>query len=493
MISPQSIPVPTRLLGGAALAAFGALMIAMVASGIWWAPIALVVGLGTGWLALARLELIPALFVFGLFLNLPVVATKFHGLPPMLGMAFFGLLAIPVAVRAMIRRDAIYVDAVFITMLLLLAAFSASSLGARDTALALEKNVKFALEGVAIYLLMINAVRSERDLRFVLWGLLAAAAIISAVVVHQELTKNFTDNYLGFAQRHAEFKVGTDWRDRAAGPIGDPNYFAQILLIPLPVAIVFCVTERRWPWRLAALATTALIVGAVALTYSRGGALGLGVVLLLTALMLRVRIPVIIAGGLTLLLMLSVLSPEFFGRIASIADVRHIASGQSDNVQDRSFAGRLGENLAAWNVFIDHPVFGVGPDNFIRYYQEYADELGMLLHAEDRPAHNMYLSIAAEMGLVGLMITLAVMIIPLLQLWAVYRDFSTTRPFLAKTAAALFVSIIGYMLTGVLLTLAYERYFWCLLALAGATTLIARLARQDAGAQRALRQEAAHG
>lgn len=486
MIKLQTLLAPDRLGAVAAVAALAALMLALVASGLWWAPLALLGGLGVGWLALSRLELIPAVVVFGLYLNLPVVAARFHGLPMALGLAFFGLLAAPVALRVLLRREPLHVDATFVTMLLLLAAFAASSLGARDTALALEKMIKFAFEGAMIYLLLLNAIRSEGDLRTVLWGLLAAAAIAGAVVTHQELTKNFEDLYGGLAQRHAEFKVGSDWRDRAAGPIGDPNYFAQILLIPLPVAIVFAVTERSLGLRLAAVAVAALIVSAIGLTYSRGGAIGLGAVLLLIALLLRVRPPVIIAGGLSLLVVLSAVSPEFFSRAASILDLRHIVSDQG--VQDRSFAGRLGENLAAWNVFIDHPVFGVGPDNFIRYYQEYADEIGMLFHAEDRPAHNLYLSVAAEMGLVGLLVTLAVMVIPLIQLWSVYRDFGASNPFLSRTAAALFAAIIGYMLTGVLLTLAYERYFWCLLALAGSTSLLARLAREESSRQR----EAAH-
>lgn len=486
MTKLQTLIAPGRLWAAAAVAALAALMLALIAAGLWWAPLALLAGLGLGWLALTRLELVPAVVVFGLFLNLPVVASRFHGLPLALGMAFFGLLAVPVAARVLLRREPLHIDATFVTMLLLLAAFAASSLGARNTAFALDKMVKFAFEGAVIYLLLLNSIRSEGDLRTVLWGLLAAAAIASAIVTHQELTNSFENLYGGLAQRHAEFKVGSEWRDRAAGPIGDPNYFAQILLIPLPIAVVFAVTERRLALRVAAAAVAALVVSAIGLTYSRGGALGLGAVLLLTALLLRVRPPVIVAGGLSLLVVLSAVSPEFFDRAASILDVRHIATG--GEVQDRSFAGRLGENLAAWNVFIDHPFFGVGPDNFQLYYQEYADELGMLFHAEDRPAHNLYLSVAAEMGLVGLLVTLAVMLIPLAQLWAVYRDFAASSPFLSRTAGALIAAIVGYMLTGVLLTLAYERYFWCLLALAGATTLLARLARLEA----ARRQEAAN-
>jgi hypothetical protein len=489
MIKLETPLSPARIAAGAAVAALAALALVLVAGGLWWAPLALLAGLGLGYLALTRLELIPMVVIFGLFLNLPVVATRFHGLPDLAGMAFFGMLALPLAVRGLLRREPIHYDAVFIGMLVLLAAKAASSLGSRDAGLALEKVLKFAFEGAVIYLLLINVIRSEADLRKVLWALLIAAGISGAVVTYQDLTGTFENTYGGLAQRHAEFRVGSEWRDRSAGPIGDPNYYAQILLIPLPIALTFAVIERRWALRIAALLIAGLIISGIGLTYSRGAAIGLAAVVLLLAMLLRIRPPMIVAGGLVGLLLLSVIAPEFFTRAASLADLRNVVQGQ--DVEDIAIAGRLGENLAAWNVFIDHPFFGVGPDNFPLFYQEYADEIGMLVHADDRAAHNMYLSIAAEGGLIGLIASLVVMLIPLVQLWAVRRELAGLSPFLSATASALFAAIFGYMLTGVLLTLAYERYFWALLALAGATTLIARLKlRALAGAAR---QEAAHG
>jgi putative inorganic carbon (hco3(-)) transporter len=290
------------------------------------------------------------------------------------------------------------------------------------------------------------------------------------VVVHQEVTKNLGDSYWGFAQREAEFKVGNEWRERAAGPIGDPNYFAQILLIPLPIALTMLWVERVW-WRRALLMLTAvLIVAACGATYSRGGAVGLVFVLLAIALLQRVRPAFIVAGALGMLLVVAMAAPDYFERVRSLVAAKDIVS--ESGTQDKAIAGRLGENLAAWNVFVDHPLLGVGPDNFQRYYRQYADELGMLLHAEDRPAHNLYLSVAAEMGLLGLLAHLAVMGLPLVYLGRMHMRLRESHPALAHMATGILVAIVGYMLTGVLLTLAYERYFWSLLALAGVAVML---------------------
>jgi hypothetical protein len=45
---------------------------------------------------------------------------------------------------------------------------------------------------------------------------------------------------------------------------------------------------------------------------------------------------------------------------------------------------------------------------------------------------------------------------------------------LADTAMALLLGIVGFLVAGMFLTLAYQRYFWFLLALAGATLQIIR-------------------
>lgn len=467
----------SRLLWALPLLALAALAGALAGAGYWWLLPGLLLGCGVLGLMLTKLQIAPMVVIFGLFINLPVVLAKFHDVPMSLATAFFGLLTIPLAVRLFLLREPLRVDVVFIAMLLLLAVMAASSIGALDPVVAVDKIIKFAIEGLFIYLLLLNVLRSEADLRQALWTLLIAAGFISAIVAHQEATKNFADIYWGFAQREAEFKVGGAWRDRAAGPLGDPNYFAQSLLIPLPIAVAMLWTERTWWQRLILLLIIGLLVAANGATYSRGGSLGLIFVLGLIVLLQRVKPAYIIGGGLGLFLLIGAAAPDYFERVRSIGAARDITS--ESGTDDKAIAGRLGENVAAWNVFIDHPLLGVGPDNFSKYYMAYADEAGMLLHAEERPAHNLYLQVAADTGLPGLLTYLTVMALSLAQLGRIYLRLRDKRPTLVHLSAGLLVSILGYMFTGVLLTLAYERYFWSLLALAGVAIMIGQRALRE--------------
>ena len=55
-------------------------------------------------------------------------------------------------------------------------------------------------EGLLLYLLVVNAVRSERMLVAIVWVLLAVGAVLAVLSIHQEVTQNFRNEYLGFAQ-----------------------------------------------------------------------------------------------------------------------------------------------------------------------------------------------------------------------------------------------------------------------------------------------------
>ena len=52
-------------------------------------------------------------------------------------------------------------------------------------------------------------------------------------------------------------------------------------------------------------------------------------------------------------------------------------------------------------MWADHPLVGVGPDNFEVHYQEYSEAIGTDPRPEQRGAHNLYLESLAETGLLG--------------------------------------------------------------------------------------------
>jgi O-antigen ligase len=128
---------------------------------------------------------------------------------------------------------------------------------------------------------------------------------------------------------------------------------------------------------------------------------------------------------------------------------------------------------AAALVFLDHPVIGVGPGLFRYYYEEYAELVGLRVQAQERSAHDLYLQVAAEHGLLGLVCLLIILFITMRGLARVRKRWEKTKPELANMATAYLLSIVTYLTTGIFLHFAFIRYFWLIMALAASVIYLA--------------------
>jgi O-antigen ligase len=116
-------------------------------------------------------------------------------------------------------------------------------------------------------------------------------------------------------------------------------------------------------------------------------------------------------------------------------------------------------------------MLGVGPDQFPRYYLEYAERVGIRVKNADREAHNLYLDIAADLGLAGLLVFLALNATALRSLVRVRRR--TTDPDLRGLATALILSIAAYLVSGLFLHFSFVRYYWLFVAFAATVVSVA--------------------
>jgi O-antigen ligase len=124
-------------------------------------------------------------------------------------------------------------------------------------------------------------------------------------------------------------------------------------------------------------------------------------------------------------------------------------------------------------VFLDHPVIGVGPGIFRYYYEEYSTLIGLSVKNQERSAHDLYLQVAAENGLLGLLCLFATLYMTLRSLARVRKRWLTDDPELSNMATAYMLSIVTYLTTGIFLHFAFIRYFWLIMALAAVVILIA--------------------
>jgi O-antigen ligase len=360
----------------------------------------------------------------------------------------------------------------FFIVMILGTAFGMSA----DPDRAVDALITFVVEGLLVYGVMTNVVRTMGDLRRAVWVLLAVGCLLGVLSVHQQATDSYDFDYGGFAQvSEASLDTGLEGssgQPRLAGPIGEKNRYAQIMVVLLPLGLFRIWSERRTVLKVAAAVSTTFIAFGAVLTFSRGAALGVAITIVLMTVLRYIR-PSQLAAMAIGVVVLFTLQPTYLERLLTIEALSGAAGTRgASQVEDNSFRKRANETIAAFLVFADHPVLGVGRGLFPVYYGDYADEVGIASENEARQAHNLYAGIAAETGLIGFLSFMGIFGATLVALARVRRRCRDIAPEYASMATAFFLAIVSYLTSGMFLHLAYERYLWILLALAGSAAYV---------------------
>ena len=273
---------------------------------------------------------------------------------------------------------------------------------AEDRGSAVKEALKW-LELLLVLLAVSDLVTEASAARWVIGAALVAGAAEAAYGAFQFAT----------GRGPAFFEI--DGALRAYGNFDQPNPFAGYLALLLPLAVLMAAcTENPPGFRLLALVAGLTILGGIGLSQSRGAWLGVavttGVLLLVWSRRTRRLLVPIVGVGLagSALAVSGLLPASLLDRVSqSIAyfgvfDVRTVDL-TSENF---SVVERMAHWQAGWYMFLDHPWLGVGAGNYAEAYPNYyvSTWLDPLGHA-----HNYYLNMLAELGIVGGLVLLLVM------------------------------------------------------------------------------------
>ncbi len=339
--------------------------------------------------------------------------------------------------------------------------------------IAMQDYAKDAIIAVLVTVLLQRAA----TLRRVVWGLLATGIFMGTISVYQQLTRSFKNNFGGFGEAPFQNIVGAANDYRVAGPIGDPNFYALILVVLVPLALDRVWREKDARMRVLAGWAFAVTTLSIVFSFSRGGFAALVIVLAVMLLSHPPR-PQVVLLTLALAIPLFQFVPErYIDRIASIPSLLPFVGG--DPRSEVSLRGRTSEARVAWQVFMDRPILGVGLDNYRVYYQEYSRQIGLDPRREERTPHDLYLEIASQTGIVGLLafgFLLWVMFRGIFKARRVFRELSLHDYTGITTAFA--VGALGYLMGSLFLHGAYPRYFWLLFGIAMALPQVAQNERE---------------
>jgi len=410
--------------------------------------------------------------VFLTYTRLSDIAVHMHNAPS-IAKFFVALLVVAILIRWAIFQES---PRGWVRPAVLLGLYGlvgvASIISANDPARVWETITDYVKDAIIALVVVILLQRGE-SFRRVIWVLLIVGIFLGTLSAYQAFTRNFEQSFWGFAQAKLMQIVGEANDYRIGGPIGDPNFYAQILVVLVPLALERFIHERKLILKFLAGWALLVTVFSIIFTYSRGGFLSMIVVLTLMFLFYPPRVyqaPVFIISLLTVAYFIP---SNYFERVLTLQDF--LTPNRSLHAEDISIRSRTSENLAAWEMFKDHPFLGVGWRNYPLLYLEYAKEIGLAPEAEERSAHNLYLEVAAETGAFG------VASFGLLIGTSLYLLFSARKKFrraglrhYVDMTTAYAVGLIGYLTAAMFIHAAYPRYLYLLLGIALSMSMIVK-------------------
>jgi O-antigen ligase len=324
-----------------------------------------------------------------------------------------------------------------------------SALWAEHSGAALTAVTRY-IPNALLFPIVYAAIRKRDDARFLVAALVLGALLAAAYGV-------------------ANPSFGED-PGRLSGALGNANATAASMVMALVLVGGLFAALRDSPWLrgLAALALPLCFI-ALLLTASRGGLIALAGALVVT----------IFVAGRWRKAMIAMIAVVLLGGVFYFAVLA--PSGARDRVsQPGGGTGRVDIWTVGWRIVESHPINGVGAGNFITSTVHYLLQPGIINRDDfivDNPkvAHNTYLSVLAELGIVGLVLFLAIVIWVLSFALKAARIFDRAGdPGMAALSRAVLVALIGVLVGAFFDTREYSSDLWMLMALAPALLGLAR-------------------
>lgn len=275
----------------------------------------------------------------------------------------------------------------------------------------------------------------------------------------------------------------------------DANDFALIMICSIPFAVYFMRQDGGARRRLLGLICLAMFVIGIVKSGSRGGFLGLIVVMLYVllryrAIPARVRLFTAIAG---VLLFAAAASGKYWELIGTILHPKEDYNWSAQEGRREVWKRGIGYMLS-------HPVLGVGVSAFPTA-EGRLSEVGRELASKGRGwkwsvAHNSFIETGAELGVVGLGIFIAIFVVAMRSLSRIQQTGMNAywvAPREMALAQLLIGAYVGFIAAGFFVSAEYFSYLYFLFGLTLGLEKLIRLRRQAVLAAASRRPGASRG
>lgn len=239
---------------------------------------------------------------------------------------------------------------------------------------------------VLFFIVFTNSIRTRRQLRGVVIAMVWAGVLVALFGFVQFM---FPGSFSGGWVDENMF----DYRFRVYSTLQNPNVLGEYFLLIIPFAFACLLTAKSNQGRLFYIIATIAMLACLVLTYSRGSYLGIIISIAVFLVMLDRRF--ILPGIILAVIIVLVLPTTFIERFSSIG-----------NTSDGSTSYRVFIWLGTIAMLRHYWFSGIGPGEwaFKQVYPVYSYNAISAPHA-----HNLFLQITCDTGVIGLFIFLAIL------------------------------------------------------------------------------------
>ena len=341
-----------------------------------------------------------------------------------------------------------------------------SSLWAESSGAVTSSLWRYALNAI-LFLIVFSAVRTRRQAVMVIGGFLAGA---TAAGIY------------GLLFASAVVPIGS--AGRLTGTNLDPNELASVLVAGMALSVGFAANVKDPGLRLAAVSAGGFCFLAATLTGSRGGLVAI-TCMIIGAVIFGGRWRAQLAVGGVVIALLG----AFYITSLAPAPVRErITQTAGESTQQE---GRTTLWEVAGRMIRAHPINGVGAGNFQNSSRHYVLQPGTLARSDEvftgeKVTHNTYLQTAAELGLVGFGLFIAIIAFSfacLVRAAGRFRDCLDVRG--EALARSMIVAMIGLLVADFFISEMFSKQLWLMLGVGPALLGIAERTAREARAPEA--------
>lgn len=274
---------------------------------------------------------------------------------------------------------------------------------------------------------------------------------------------------------------------RASGLLEDPNVFAMLIAIAVPMALWLVFSSPNRLQRLFWLACVVLLLAGMTKTNSRSGLVVLAISLVIGLVHYREKLThlrprhlgfAMLGLAIVLPVAVAVMPASYIERIQSLALLKSGVNAYKDD----SLGRRSSYIVVGSKMIREHPLLGTGPGTFPLEYATtgYAKAFSANRKVGDlyRRAHNTYLEIFSEVGVPAGLAFVGMVMLALYNLWHARRLWlQKGDQGQADMLTHLSTSMLAIGLFLMFLSAPNHKYLWILLALSSVLRLKAEQAR----------------